>query len=116
MSDLPPSVRIGMSVACCQLDPASATTSEVRARFLSFLGQPPVMDLVRELTALSDGRCLAGATKSRVTTSRRSSSGRIRRRAPVAWARLLLPEEMTRRYGRDFRMCLFRALRRAAMS
>ncbi len=50
-----PSFRIGMSVACSPLDPTTPTTTEVRARFLSFLGQPPVIDLVRELTALGDG-------------------------------------------------------------
>jgi len=34
----PPSFRIGMSMPCSPLDPATPTTSEVRARFLSFLG------------------------------------------------------------------------------
>jgi hypothetical protein len=33
----PPSVRIGMRVACAQLDPA-ASSSELRATFLDFLG------------------------------------------------------------------------------
>jgi hypothetical protein len=51
----PPSFRIGMSVACSPLDPATPTTSEVRARFLSFLGRSPAMDLIRELTTVGDG-------------------------------------------------------------
>ena len=102
--NLPPSVRIGMSVACSPLDPATPTTSEVRARFLSFLGQPPVMDLVRELTTLSDGL----AWRARDDNPRHNFAAILSlpdtEEAPVAWARLLLPEEMTRRYGRDFRM------------
>ena len=99
---LPPSVRIGMSVACSPLDPATPATSEVRARFLSFLRQHPVMDLVRELTALSDGL----AWRARDDNPRHNFAAVLSlpnaEEAPVAWARLLLPEEMTRRYGRDF--------------
>ena len=50
-TDNPPSVRIGMRVACAQLDPA-ASSSELRATFLRFLGQSEVMDLVRGLTEI----------------------------------------------------------------
>ena len=104
---LPPSVRIGMSVACSPLDPATPATSEVRARFLSFLRQHPVMDLVRELTALSDGL----AWRARDDNPRHNFAAVLSlpnaEEAPVAWARLLLPEEMTRRYGRDFRSAYF---------
>jgi hypothetical protein len=101
--NLPPSFRIGMSLACSPLDPAAPTTSEVRARFLGFLSQPPVMDLVRELTTLGDGL----AWRARDDNPRHNFAAILSlpdsEAAPVAWARLLLPEEMTRRYGRDFR-------------
>jgi hypothetical protein len=101
--NIPPSFRIGISVACSPLDPAAPTTSEVRARFLSFLGQPPVMDLVRELTTLGGGV----AWRARDDNPRHNFAAILSlpdsEAAPVAWARLLLPEEMTRRYGRDFR-------------
>jgi hypothetical protein len=53
-TDNPPSVRIGVQVACAQLDPAAAT-SELRAAFMRFLGQSAVMDLVRELTRIREG-------------------------------------------------------------
>ena len=35
----PPSVRIGMMALCSQLDPVSPQTSEIPAKFLTFLGQ-----------------------------------------------------------------------------
>ena len=99
----PPSFRIGMSVACSPLDPTTPTTTEVRARFLSFLGQPPVIDLVRELTALGDGL----AWRARDDNPRHNFAAVLSlpntQEAPLAWARVLLPEEMTRRHGRDFR-------------
>jgi hypothetical protein len=105
--NVPPSFRIGMSLACSPLDPAAPTTSEVRARFLSFLSQPPVMDIVRELTALGDGL----AWRARDDNPRHNFAATLSlpdsEVAPVAWARLLLPEEMTRRYGRDFRRAYF---------
>jgi hypothetical protein len=103
----PPSFRIGMSMPCSPLDPATPTTSEVRARFLSFLGQPPAMDLIRELTTLGDGL----AWRARDDNPRHNFAAILSlpdtEEAPVAWARLLLPEEMTRRYGRDFRSAYF---------
>jgi hypothetical protein len=105
--NLPPSVRIGMSVACSPLDPATPTTSEVRARFLSFLGQQPVMDLVRELTTLSDGLAWRAPDDNPRHNFTAILSLPDTEEAPVAWARLLLPEEMTRRYGRGFRSAYF---------
>ena len=102
MADTPPSVRIAIQVACAQVDPA-ASSSELRAKFLHFLGQPPVMSLVRELTEVARGAVWTargdnppfnfGAVLGRPDTEE----------APVAWARVLLPETMTRMYGRDAR-------------
>jgi len=103
----PPSFRIGMSMPCSPLDPAAPTISEVRARFLSFLGQPPAMDLIRELTTLGDGL----AWRARDDNPRHNFAAILSlpdtEEAPVAWARLLTPEEMTRRHGRDFRCAYF---------
>lgn len=53
LTDRPPSARIGIQVACAKLDPA-ALTSDLRQAFLEFLRQPPVMDLLRELTEIDD--------------------------------------------------------------
>jgi hypothetical protein len=41
-----------VKVACAQLD-ATAPTSDLRAKFLRFLGQPAVMGLLRELTVIA---------------------------------------------------------------
>lgn len=97
----PPSVRIGMMVACSPLDPLSPPTAEIRSKLLSFLGQSPVMDLVRSLT--SDHQGLVWRAWD---DNPRFSFGAIlsppdNKEAPAAWARLLIPQESTRRYGRD---------------
>jgi hypothetical protein len=105
--NLPPSFRIGMSVACSLLDPATPTTSEVRARFLSFLGQSPVMDLIREVTVLGDGLAWRGRDDNPRHNFAAILSSPDTKEAPVAWARLLPPEEITRRYGRDLRCAYF---------
>jgi hypothetical protein len=102
LTDNPPSVRIGLKLACAQLD-AAASTSDLRAKFLRFLGQPPVMDLVRELTEI--GR---GATWTARDDNPPFNFGAVfavpdTAEAPVAWARVLLPESSTQRYGRDVR-------------
>lgn len=103
MSNPPPSVRIGMMVACAQLA-AAASTSDLRAKFLRFLRQPPVMDLVRELTEIG---------KDMIWTARDDNPpfnfGAVlappgtEEEAPVAWARVLLPKGLTQQYGRDAR-------------
>jgi hypothetical protein len=102
MTDTPPSVRIGLQVACAQLDPG-ASSSVLRAKILQFLGQSAVMDLVRELTEIR---------RDAVWTARDDNPpfnfGAVlavpgTEEAPVAWARVLLPETMTRMYGRDAR-------------
>ena len=99
----PPSVRIGMMVGCSSLDPVAPMTSEIRAKFLGFLGQSRLMDLVRALTDVQES-----AVWRAWEDSPRFSFGAIlsppdSEEAPVAWARLLLPEASTRRYGRDAR-------------
>jgi len=101
LEETPPSVRIGMRMACAQIDPATAT-STLRARFREFLGRPPVMELLRELTEVGDA----------VWTPRNENPpfnfGAIlappgSEEIPLAWARLLLPDSQTQQYGRDAR-------------
>lgn len=98
-----PSVRIAMMVGCSPLDPVAPMTSEIRAKFLGFLGQSRQMDLVRTLTDVRQT-----AVWRAWDDSPRFSFGAIlsppdSEEAPVAWARLLLPEASTRRYGLDAR-------------
>jgi hypothetical protein len=99
----PPSVRIGLMVGCSPLDPVAPLTSEIRAKFLSFLGQSQLMHLVRALTDVRES-----AVWRAWDDSPRFNFGAIlcppdSEEAPVAWARLLIPEASTRRYGRDAR-------------
>jgi len=103
MASPPPSVRVGLSIACAQLE-ATASTSDLRAKFLRFLGQPAVMDLVRELTEISPG-----ATWTARDDNPPFNFGAVlslaghEEEAPIAWARILLPENLTQQYGRDAR-------------
>jgi hypothetical protein len=99
----PPSVRIGMMVACTELDAQTPPTSDIRARFVSFLGQPPTMDLVRGLTEVDPGLSwLAFDDNPRHNFAAILSRPGVDD-APIAWARLLAPDAVTRRYGRDNR-------------
>lgn len=47
--DMPPSVKVGMLVACRPIDPP-ASGSELRAKFISFLNSEPVRQFVGALT------------------------------------------------------------------
>jgi hypothetical protein len=52
--DEPPSIKIGMLVACRRIDPSSGG-SELRAKFLSFLNSPVVSQLIGSLTDVAPG-------------------------------------------------------------
>jgi hypothetical protein len=108
MDNPPPSVRIGVMVACSLLDPA-ASTSDLRARFLSFLDQPPVMDLVRELTEIGEGAVWTARDDNPPFNFGAVLAPPHTEEAPVAWARILLPDSLTQQYGRDAR-CAFLVL------
>lgn len=107
----PPSVRVGMKVTCSQPD-AAASTSVFRAKFLGFLGQQPVMDLVRELTATSEGGAWTarddnppfnfGAVLAAPYSGYIGEIGE-EHEAPAAWARILLPDSRIEPYGFDAR-------------
>jgi hypothetical protein len=99
-TDNPPSVRIGMRVACAQLAP-TAVSSQLRAAFHRFLQQPAVMDLVRELTETPPGAVWTARDDNPPFNFGAVLAVADTEEAPVAWARVLLPEELTRRYGRD---------------
>jgi hypothetical protein len=101
-TDNPPSVRIGLKLACAQLD-TTASTSDLRAKFLRFLGQPPVMDLVRELTEVGQGATWRARDDNPPFNFGAVFALPDSEEAPVAWARVLLPESSIQRYGRDVR-------------
>jgi hypothetical protein len=102
MDSPPPSVRIGIMVACSPLD-AAASTSDLRAKFLRFLSQPPVVDLVRELTEIGESTIWTARDDDPPFNFGAVLAPPDTEEAPAAWARILLPESMIQQYGRDAR-------------
>lgn len=102
--ETPPSVKIGMLVACQPIDPASSGT-ELRARFLEFLNSAAVSALVEALTNGQPGmswKNLAGhgprTLEAALTASQDALEG-----APAASALFLPPTAGESLYGRDGR-------------
>jgi hypothetical protein len=93
-------MRVGALIACEPLGVAPPT-SELAQAFLLFLEGPYVMNAVKSVTSVS----------AQATWTRWAGHGRINleaglvdsasAEAPVAWARLLLPETSMSSYGRD---------------
>ena len=101
----PPSMRIGIVVPCEPLG-SEPTTSDIRASFLTFLHSQPVRDVLEGLTAFNPdavwtardghGRFNFGAVLDGDTDT-----------APVAWARLLLPQAEPLSYAYEPRSAVF---------
>ena len=101
----PPSMRIGVVVACEPLG-SSPSTSTIRANFLSFLHRQPVNDVLAELTTVNpDDRWTPWDGHGRFNFGAVLGSGD--ETAPVAWARLLLPQADTLSFGYDPRSAVF---------
>jgi hypothetical protein len=98
----PPSLRVGMLVACSPLGPAPAT-SELRSRFLSFLDWAPIMGLITELSHVDAGFSWTPWGGHGRINVEAVLTGENDEEAPAASALLLLPEIGTSRYGRDSR-------------
>ena len=98
----PPSMRIGVLVAC---DPLGATpaTSELRSRFLNLLVWPPVMELVSAASHIdqrASWKPYGGHGRINLQAALTSTDDT---EAPVASALLLLPEAGMSQFGRDSR-------------
>jgi hypothetical protein len=103
----PPSVRIGVLVACDPLDPTTPPTSQLRASLINFLNRPSVRDLIASLTYVSQGvawRRWEGHGRMNLEAVLTGADESV---APVAWARLLLPEAGMSTYGSDSRRAEF---------
>jgi hypothetical protein len=104
--DTPPSMRIGTLMACDPLGP-TPITSELRSRFLAFLTQQPILDLVSVLSHIdSDAkwRSLAGNGRLMLEAAMMAED---QKEAPVASAMLLLPEAGKSSFGSDPRCAEF---------
>ena len=102
--DAPPSVKIGMFVACQPVDPASAGT-ELRGKFAAFLGCPAMRQLLGTLTDVGPGmswKTLAGngprTLEAALTASENPLEG-----VPTASALFLPPTPEESLYGRNGR-------------
>jgi hypothetical protein len=100
--ETPPSVKVGMLVACQPIDPASSGTG-ARAKFLAFLNSSTVCTLVAALTDVEPGmswKNLAGhgprTLEAVLTASQDPLEG-----VPVASALFLPPTAGESLYGRD---------------
>jgi hypothetical protein len=104
--DTPPSLRIGTLVSCDPLGP-TPTTSELRSRFLAFLTQYAILDLVSVLSHIDHDvkwRSLAGNGRLMLEAAMMAED---QEQAPVASAMLLLPEAGRSSYGGDPRCAEF---------
>lgn len=102
----PPAVRLGIGIACNPLDGTQPTSSAIRASFLSFLGRQPLAGLVRELTALSPDAIWTKWGGHGRSNHEAILTNADQQTAPVAWARLLLPEPRMREGWRDSHLAL----------
>jgi hypothetical protein len=100
--DTPPSVKIGMLLACQPIDPTSGGT-ELRAKFVAFLQTEPVRNLIAALTHVDPGmswKSLAGngprTLEAALTASDNALDG-----VPAASALLLPPVAGESLYGRS---------------
>lgn len=95
----PPSMRIGAVVPCKPLG-STPSTSNIRAGFLSFLHRQPVNDVLAELATVNpDDKWTPWDGHGRFNFGAVLGSGD--ETAPVAWARLLLPQADTLPFGYD---------------
>ena len=96
----PASLRVGIVIACSQLPRDTPPTSSIRASFLAFLGRPNIMDLVADLTDVTDKTWKARDERPRFNFGA-VLDGDDENEVPAAWARLLLPESWASHFGRD---------------
>jgi hypothetical protein len=100
--DTPPSVKIGMLVACQPIDPAARGT-EMRAKFVAFLETEAVKTLIGALTDVSPGmswKSLAG-NGPRTLEAVLTAGEDVLEGVPVASALLLPPVAGESLYGRN---------------
>lgn len=91
LSTPPPAIRIGVMLACAPLLPETPSTPKLRARFLSFLQQSAVHELLIFLTSISAEHTWRSARGD----GRRSVDAVLARsesEPPIAWARLTFAE------------------------
>ena len=99
----PPTVRAAALVACSPLGP-QPPTSELRSRFLSFLGGSPVMELITPMSHTGASTSwTAWGGRGRFNLEAVLTDGG-EEEAPAASALLLLPQEGMSQHGRDSRL------------
>jgi hypothetical protein len=102
LEQTPPSMRVGVLVACEPLGPEPAT-SDLRRRFLSFLDSPPVMDVISSVSHVDKSlhwTPWGGRGRINLEAILVGDMGDVPV-APVASALMLLPEPGMSGFGRD---------------
>jgi hypothetical protein len=102
--DEPPSVKVGMLVACQPINPASSGT-DMRAKFAAFLDSPEVRQFTGALTHIEPGMSwnnLAGHGPRTLEAVLRADEDPVRE-IPIASALFLPPTAGEALYGRDGR-------------
>jgi hypothetical protein len=103
VGESPPSVRIGVIVACGPLG-STPTTSDLRSAFLCLLRRPPVWDLIKELTYVNtDVSWRNYASNGRINNGAVLTASDEETEAPVVSALLNLNEDGTHLWGLDSR-------------
>lgn len=91
LQDTPPSLRLGLRVACSPLNTVRPSTSEIRRAFLRVLGSPEIAKFVAAVTDASNSTWTPwegnGRNNHAAVLTDNPEQG-----APVAWARILLPD------------------------
>lgn len=100
LADTPPSVRIGLRLACSPIPPDQPSTSELRHAMLRVLSQPTITGFVTELTHIEGLKWQSRDCHGRHNQGAVLTNGDDEV-APPAWARILLPDPTVSPPGRN---------------
>lgn len=90
-NDEPPSMRIGMRIACSPIESERPATPELRRALKRFLARPAVTDLIADFVHVDNLAWGSWGTSARNNLAAVLTDGN-EDVAPPAWARLLLPD------------------------
>jgi hypothetical protein len=105
-ADTPPSLRLGVRIACSPLGPVRPSTSEIRRAFLRLLNSPVIAEFIAAVTDTSSAEWTSWEGNGRHNHAAVFSDD-PEQGAPTAWARILLPDPDHPSVSRDPRCADF---------
>lgn len=96
----PPSLRLGVRIACSPLGPVRPGTSEIRRAFLRLLNSRAIAEFIAALTDTSGAEWTSWEGNGRHNHAAVFSND-PEQGAPIAWARILLPDSAYPSVWRD---------------